>query len=148
MEAYPDGSFLSEMLQNADDAKASGVHFQIDHRTYGKLKLFSPEMEGLQGPALMVHNNSQFTTQDFTNICSLGNSYKAKSAEHVGRFGLGFSAVPHDGSAQHCERLKRAVSRPPREQPAPPSRLAPEPWPHQYTQHQHHTMCRRVLCLW
>ena len=50
----------------------------------------------LQGPALYVYNNAQFTKEDWAGIISprLGSG-KKKSPEKVGKFGLGFSSVYH-----------------------------------------------------
>ena len=86
---------FKELIQNADDAKATKVKFLIDWRQHSSESLFRPEMEGLQGPALYAYNNSVFSDNDFENICELEGATKKEDATKIGRFGLGFCATYH-----------------------------------------------------
>ncbi|XP_053308456.1 sacsin-like [Spea bombifrons] len=96
LRKYPDGGqILKELLQNADDAKASEVIFVYDERHYGTEKLYSKELCSIQGPALLAYNNEVFTESDWDGIQKPGNSIKRKDPNTVGRFGLGFNSVYH-----------------------------------------------------
>ena len=93
---YSDGlAVMKELIQNADDAKASEVKFLFDERENSdhRKSLFDPGLKSHQGPALFAFNNASFTDQDFKNIVKLGGATKSENAEKVGRFGLGFNAV-------------------------------------------------------
>ena len=106
-------------MQNAEDAKASEIHFILDERTHADGSVFQTE-EGKQsfqqmqvltkmtntvgkvihifckGPSLFVYNNATFSAQDWTGIVSPRMGSKKKdSLEKVGKFGLGFSSVYH-----------------------------------------------------
>ncbi|CAE8643601.1 unnamed protein product [Polarella glacialis] len=87
---------FKELLQNADDAQATEVHFVWDWRSFGTQSLMSPDMARWQGPCLWVHN-STFSAQDFENITRLGAMQNKGSgssrASQIGRFGLGFNSV-------------------------------------------------------
>ena len=96
LEDYKDGiAVLKELIQNADDAGATEVHFMYDSRDLreSSLSLIDQEMKSLQGPALLCYNNETFSEEDFTNIAKLGGATKEKKVDQVGRFGLGFNAV-------------------------------------------------------
>ena len=91
-DSAEDLGLFKSLLQNADDAKASEVHFVWDWRVFGRQSLMSPEMARWQGPCLWVHNNRSFSPQDFENITQLG-AVKNTRKEQIGRFGLGFNSV-------------------------------------------------------
>ena len=67
---YPlDITLLKELLQNADDAKATKMYVIVDKRTHGKGSILSKEWADLQGPAMLVWNNSIFSeTNHMTNF--------------------------------------------------------------------------------
>ena len=88
-----DLSLFKSLLQNADDAKASEVHFVWDWRSFGRQSLMSPEMGRWQGPCLWAHNNASFSPQDFENITQLGAVKSTSRKAQIGRFGLGFNSV-------------------------------------------------------
>ena len=70
---YPlDITLLKELLQNADDAKANKMYVVLDKRSHGKQSVLSEEWKELQGPALLVWNDSTFTEKDLRGIQELG----------------------------------------------------------------------------
>ncbi|PVD20273.1 hypothetical protein C0Q70_20770 [Pomacea canaliculata] len=101
LDEYPDdGQILKEMIQNAEDAGASCVKILADHRVFhrdvdAKIIKKHPPLKFLQGPALCVYNNEQFTKNDWKGIRMLHTSVKEKDPLKVGRFGLGFKSVFH-----------------------------------------------------
>ncbi len=60
------------MLQNADDACATEVHFVKDPRTHPGERVFDESWRPLQGPALCIYNNSPFSETDLEGIQKLG----------------------------------------------------------------------------
>ena len=93
---YPlDVTFLKELLQNADDAKATKMCIILDKRTHGKDQILSPEWAELQGPALLVWNDRDFTDEDLEGIQKLGLGSKQDDTESIGQFGIGFNVVYH-----------------------------------------------------
>lgn len=86
---------LKEMLQNADDAKASEVMFITDFNTYGSEKIFDSKWEPLQGIALLVYDNNHFTEKDIAGIQHLGRGTKESDPTKTGQYGVGFNAVYH-----------------------------------------------------
>ena len=77
-DLYPDNAhFIYELLQNAEDAKASEVQFVLNTD--------SIEFE---------HNGSQlFSISDVESITNIGNSPKKDDPTSIGKFGVGFKAV-------------------------------------------------------
>ncbi|EAW34557.1 sacsin N-terminal ATP-binding-like domain-containing protein [Lyngbya sp. PCC 8106] len=93
---YPEGvGIIKELIQNADDARATQVEITLDWRTHSASNLPDERMVKLLGPAMLVYNNSTFTERDFNSIRSLGQSEKAQDLQKTGRFGVGFNAVYH-----------------------------------------------------
>ena len=93
---YPlDVTFLKELLQNADDAKATKMYVILDKRTHGKNQILSERWAELQGPALLVWNDSDFTDKDLKGIQKLGLGSKRGDTESIGQFGIGFNVVYH-----------------------------------------------------
>jgi hypothetical protein len=77
-ELYPDNAhFIYELLQNAEDPKATEVRFNLTDAAV--------EFE---------HNGERlFTLKDVESITSIGNSTKRDDATSIGKFGVGFKAV-------------------------------------------------------
>lgn len=88
-------SILNELLQNADDAGATEIHFIHDQRTHPKESLFDKSLEHTQGPSLVVFNNSCFSEKDIEGISKLGEGSKGSDPMTTGQFGIGFNAVYH-----------------------------------------------------
>ena len=96
LEAYPcDVGILKEIIQNADDAGATEVHFVHDMRQHGTTRVLSENWKDLQGPALCVYNDCAFTEKDIEGIQRLGIGSKTDSPEKTGKYGIGFNAVYH-----------------------------------------------------
>ncbi|KAL3892269.1 hypothetical protein ACJMK2_004491 [Sinanodonta woodiana] len=96
LSAYPcDDGIMKELLQNADDAQATEIHFIKDYRTHSCEKIFDEKFAPLQGPALCVFNNSAFTKADIDGIHDLGLGSKRDDALKTGQYGVGFNAVYH-----------------------------------------------------
>ena len=93
---YPEGvGILKELIQNADDAKATRVEITLDWRNHQVKNLPDDRMIQLMGPAMLVYNDRVFTDKDFDSIRSLGQSEKARDLQKTGRFGVGFNAIYH-----------------------------------------------------
>ena len=93
---YPfDMTIIKELLQNADDAKATKMHVIVDMRTHSDKHILSEEWGELQGPALLVWNDSVFTEKDLKGIQRLGLGSKRSDSETIGQYGIGFNAVYH-----------------------------------------------------
>ncbi|XP_078588971.1 sacsin-like [Branchiostoma floridae x Branchiostoma japonicum] len=96
LDAYPFGKeILKELLQNADDAGATEIHFVFDKRQHGTKHIFDDSWKELQGPALCVYNNTPFKDSDLIGIQSLGEGSKAQDPVKTGKYGVGFNAVYH-----------------------------------------------------
>jgi hypothetical protein len=76
-DLYPDNAhFIYELLQNAEDADATEVKFELFQN---KLKFY--------------HNGNKFTYEDIDGITSIGRGTKANDINKIGKFGIGFKAV-------------------------------------------------------
>ena len=96
LKEYKDGlTIIKEMIQNADDAEATEVNILYDSRQHTTEKLLFKGMADSHGPALVVHNNSTFTDEDFENITKLAGATKANKPLKIGKFGIGFCSVYH-----------------------------------------------------
>ena len=68
--------FVFELLQNAEDAGASRVLFQ----------LFEDKLE-------VFHDGRLFDEKDVRGICGVGEGTKAEDLTQIGKFGIGFKSV-------------------------------------------------------
>lgn len=68
--------FIFELLQNAEDAGASKVLFQ----------LFENKLE-------VLHDGRLFDEKDVRGICGVGEGTKAEDLTQIGKFGIGFKSV-------------------------------------------------------
>ncbi|NDD90528.1 hypothetical protein EBZ37_00355 [bacterium] len=98
-ELYPDRAhFIYELLQNAEDTKATEVSFvlQEDKLTF-------------------VHNGRAFTNPDLLGITDIGEGTKVGDDDKIGRFGVGFKAVfafsetPHIWSSTYSFKISDLV---------------------------------------
>ncbi|XDV31217.1 hypothetical protein PO909_033959, partial [Leuciscus waleckii] len=96
IDAYPSKKdILKELIQNADDAEATEIHFVWDKRKHKTEKIFGKEWELVQGPALCVYNNRTFSDDDLQGIQQLGEGGKHGTLGRTGKYGLGFNSVYH-----------------------------------------------------
>lgn len=96
LHSYPfDREILKELIQNADDAGATVMHFIKDGRHHPTNHIFDQQWRPLQGPALCVYNNSPFTDKDLAGIQQLGEGSKSLDFSKTGQYGIGFSSVYH-----------------------------------------------------
>ena len=96
LSSYPcDKEIFKEMLQNADDAGATEIHFVKDSRHHKTEKVFDESWKILQGPALCVYNNTPFTEADLVGIQKLGEGSKCTDPNKTGQYGVGFNCVYH-----------------------------------------------------
>nr|XP_020666734.1 sacsin isoform X1 [Pogona vitticeps] len=96
LNAYPsEKEMLKELLQNADDAKATEVCFVFDPRQHPVDRIFDEKWAPLQGPALCVFNNQPFTEDDIRGIQNLGKGTKEGNPCKTGQYGIGFNSVYH-----------------------------------------------------
>ena len=96
IENYPfTEDILKEMLQNADDAGATTVHFIRDTRSLKTVKVFDETWKAVQGPALCIYNNRSFTKEDLQGIQLLGEGSKSDDPVKTGQYGVGFNCVYH-----------------------------------------------------
>ena len=86
---------FKELIQNADDARATEIKFLIDWRQHPTESLISEELKEWQGPALIAYNDATFSDEDFDNICKVAGETKRKDPLKTGRFGVGFCATYH-----------------------------------------------------
>lgn len=97
---YPDQAhFVFELLQNAEDARATEVSFSLSK-------------DGCR----FEHNGARlFTEKDVRSITGIHNSTKEKSADEIGKFGVGFKSVfvytlaPEIRSGEFSFRISRLV---------------------------------------
>lgn len=84
---YPKGTqIFRELLQNADDARATEFSLMFDEREFERTGLMSKEMSKLQGFSLICYNDAVFEEKDFASIRTLGNSRKKQDMEKVFSF--------------------------------------------------------------
>ena len=96
LSEYKDGlTIIKELLQNADDAEATEMNIVYDMRQHPTERLLLEGMGDSHGPALLVHNNSIFSDEDFSSITNLASGLKKSDASKIGKFGIGFCSVYH-----------------------------------------------------
>jgi hypothetical protein len=68
--------FFFEILQNAEDAEATKILFELN-----------------QDKLLVKHNGRLFVESDVRAICGIGEGKKAEDLTQIGKFGIGFKSV-------------------------------------------------------
>jgi hypothetical protein len=90
--------FIFELIQNAEDAKATGLAFE----------LFADRLE-------VRHDGRPFDEADVRGVCGVGQSAKPADLTAIGRFGIGFKSVyaytrnPRIYSEAECFRIESYV---------------------------------------
>lgn len=96
LNAYPsEKEMMKELLQNADDAKATEIYFVFDPRNHSTDRIFDDKWVPMQGPSLCVYNNQPFTEDDIRGIQNLGRGTKEANPGKTGQYGIGFNSVYH-----------------------------------------------------
>ena len=93
LKGYPIGSIFRELIQNADDARATEIEFIVDPREHPTEKIFDAKWKALQGPALLVRNDGRFSQDDLDGIKDLGRGSKRDDPVKTGQYGVGFNCV-------------------------------------------------------
>ena len=90
---------FNELLANAADAGATKCNFLLDcdeaRNAPSNLLLCESMAPFCRGPALVVHNNAEFTEDDIRGICRVGRGGKEEHESSIGRFGLGALSFYH-----------------------------------------------------
>ena len=68
--------FFYELLQNAEDAKATKIRFQM-----------------FDDALAVFHDGTPFTMDNLERLCDIGYSDKPEDGQTIGKFGLGFKSV-------------------------------------------------------
>jgi hypothetical protein len=92
-------SIYKELLQNADDAKASIIQLHLLEQGFGEDEVSNPL---LRVPALVTVNNGRFRPIDAKNMRYATGTSKSLEIGAVGRFGLGQKSVFHLCEAWFC----------------------------------------------
>ncbi|XP_022079700.1 sacsin-like [Acanthaster planci] len=97
LRAYPNVSdVFKELLQNADDAGATEIHFVYDPRYHETKKVVCDSWSAVgKVPSLCVYNDVPFTEADIKGIQKVGVGGKRDDIATTGKFGIGFNAVYH-----------------------------------------------------
>ena len=90
-----ESSIFKELVQNADDAKATRISFILDTRNHGTNFIPFEELAHLQGPSICCYNNAIFTENDLNGIIRLSKGSKQTNKNKIGKFGIGFNSVYH-----------------------------------------------------
>ncbi|GES98868.1 sacsin isoform X2 [Rhizophagus clarus] len=101
IKEYSPRQIIKEFLQNADDAKATRFSVIVDRRKHTNYEksLLTEEMKELQGPAIWIYNDAEFSEKDFQALINLGIGGKSRDDDEndtrIGKFGLGFNCAFH-----------------------------------------------------
>uniref|UniRef100_A0A1I8J6Z7 HEPN domain-containing protein n=1 Tax=Macrostomum lignano TaxID=282301 RepID=A0A1I8J6Z7_9PLAT len=96
LKSYPLGiEIFKELVQNADDAGATRIHLINDRRSFLQERVLGEEWKSLQGPALLVVNDTTFSDDDIEGIQNLGVGSKGSHPWKTGQYGIGFNCVYH-----------------------------------------------------
>ncbi|KIO21525.1 hypothetical protein M407DRAFT_10337 [Tulasnella calospora MUT 4182] len=108
-------------MANADDAGAESVTFLVDEASFHGRRVIGKLASFQSGPALVVHNTSVFTDDDFERLGNIGQGGKVGRVNSIGRFGPGalsfyhFSELPWVISGEWCLFLDPSKQYLPRE---------------------------------
>ncbi|PIL32619.1 hypothetical protein GSI_05323 [Ganoderma sinense ZZ0214-1] len=99
LRSYDVEQAFNEFLANAADAGAKKFNIMLDHggdRRAQPSEVLCPNMaQFCQGPAVIAHNDAEFTMDDIRGICRIGRGGKEDREGTIGRFGLGALSFYH-----------------------------------------------------
>ena len=99
LRAYNIEQAFNEFLANASDAGAKEFNVMLDcngdRRANAAEVLCENMAQFCKGPALVVHNDAEFTMDDIRGICRIGRGGKEGIEDSIGRFGLGSLSFYH-----------------------------------------------------
>ncbi|RPD56795.1 hypothetical protein L226DRAFT_469097 [Lentinus tigrinus ALCF2SS1-7] len=99
LRAYDIEQAFGEFLANADDAGATRFSIMLDddpkRRASSDTVLCESMAPFCRGPALVIHNNAEFSMDDFRGIRRIGRGGKEYQDASIGRFGLGSLSFYH-----------------------------------------------------
>ena len=99
LKRYTEHQFLFEFIANAEDARATAFRVALNLVTLADkpdLRVLSPAMAYLcKLPSLVIHNNAEFTQEDFEGICHTSIGGKTGRSDTIGEFGLGVLTMYH-----------------------------------------------------
>ena len=99
LRSYNIDQAFNEFLANAADAGAKKFNIMLDcgdDRRADPSEILCQNMaQFCQGPAVIAHNDAEFTMDDIRGICRIGRGGKEDRDGMVGRFGLGALSFYH-----------------------------------------------------
>ncbi|KAM5530669.1 hypothetical protein V8D89_015641 [Ganoderma adspersum] len=99
LRSYDIEQAFNEFLANAADAGARKFNIMLDHgsnRWAQSSEVLCQNMaQFCRGPAVIAHNDAEFTMDDIRGICRIGRGGKEDRQGTVGRFGLGALSFYH-----------------------------------------------------
>jgi len=107
LAGYTPDSFVKEILQNADDAKAKICKFILDEQDLTRninniddtfpANMFqegdSVAVSRLYGPSILIYNDAPFSEEDLLAIQEVSSGNKREDTDTIGKFGQGFNTV-------------------------------------------------------
>ena len=99
LRSYDIEQAFNEFLANAADAGARKFNIMLDYggnRWAQSSEVLCQNMaQFCRGPAVIAHNDAEFTMDDIHGICRIGRGGKEDRQGTVGRFGLGALSFYH-----------------------------------------------------
>ncbi|KAG6882917.1 hypothetical protein C0992_010280 [Termitomyces sp. T32_za158] len=98
LRSYTPRQVLTEFVANASDAGATEFGIIVDEVTPPShmYKILSSQLaEVINGPSLVLYNDSVFTPADFDGICQTGVGGKSSRSDSIGQFGFGALTMFH-----------------------------------------------------
>lgn len=96
LRSYTPHQIMTEFIANASDAGATKFGVIIDEIIPPRNRIISSQLaEIINGPSLVLCNDSVFTEADFNGICQTGVGGKSSRRDSIGQFGFGALTMFH-----------------------------------------------------